>query len=240
MKKAFTLAEVLIVIGVIGVVAAMTIPSLINFYKVKELEVRFKKADAILSQALLKTANEAGYDSMQSFNIPGRTVTDENFEELKKQVEVLNEFWLKQFTSAELLKSPYWNKFCHSMMGETLQPFSNGCHGYGTKLYQLQDGLVVGELRAQNGGPNHPGQIIFFFDTNGIQNGPNRWGYDLFTFTSSEGYYKEWSCAPNSPDSNHDFYCYYYAHKNINPAGKNKPYWDMLFKPLSYWQSRRF
>ncbi len=240
MKKAFTLAEVLITLGVIGIIAAMTLPSLINYYKVKELEVRFKKADAIITQALLKTANEAGYDSISSFNIPGRIVTNENFAELKKQVEVLNEFWLKQFTSAELLKSPYWNKACYSMMGDLVGKFDAGCYGYGTKLYQLQDGLVVGELRAQNGGVNHPGQIVFFFDTNGIQNGPNRWGYDLFTFTSSEGYYKEWSCAPNSPDSNHDFYCYYYAHKNINPAGKNKSYWDMLFKPLSYWQGRKF
>ena len=33
MKKAFTLAEVLITLGIIGVVAAMTIPSLINAYR---------------------------------------------------------------------------------------------------------------------------------------------------------------------------------------------------------------
>lgn len=36
-KSAFTLAEVLITLGVIGVVAAMTIPTLIHNYKAKEM-----------------------------------------------------------------------------------------------------------------------------------------------------------------------------------------------------------
>lgn len=37
--KAFTLAEVLITLGIIGVVAAMTLPALINNKQNKELEV---------------------------------------------------------------------------------------------------------------------------------------------------------------------------------------------------------
>ena len=35
MKKGFTLAEVLITLGVIGIVAAMTIPTLVNNYQEK-------------------------------------------------------------------------------------------------------------------------------------------------------------------------------------------------------------
>lgn len=82
--KGFTLAEVLITLGIIGVVAAMTIPMLINHYNTKELEIRFKEADSILQQALKKTANEAGYDSISDLTIQGRTVTDTNLAELKK------------------------------------------------------------------------------------------------------------------------------------------------------------
>ena len=37
MKKAFTLAEVLITLGIIGVVAAMTLPALIQQNRNKEL-----------------------------------------------------------------------------------------------------------------------------------------------------------------------------------------------------------
>ena len=51
---AFTLAEVLITLGIIGIVAAMTLPSVINSTKNKELEVALKKQYSVLSQALLK------------------------------------------------------------------------------------------------------------------------------------------------------------------------------------------
>ena len=40
---AFTLAEVLITLGIIGVIAAMTIPTLISNYQISQLEVKLKK-----------------------------------------------------------------------------------------------------------------------------------------------------------------------------------------------------
>lgn len=44
MKKfGFTLAEVLITLGIIGVVAAMTIPTLVSKYRQRALETAFKK-----------------------------------------------------------------------------------------------------------------------------------------------------------------------------------------------------
>ena len=42
-KSAFTLAEVLITLGIIGVVAAMTLPSLIQEQTNKALEVALRK-----------------------------------------------------------------------------------------------------------------------------------------------------------------------------------------------------
>ncbi len=233
MKKAFTLAEVLIVIGVIGIVAAMTIPSLINYYKVKELEVRFKKADALITQAFLKTANEYGYDSISSFNIPGRTVTDENYAELKRQVEGLNEIWLKQFTSVDPLDySRYKDKKCKHLSGEGTR-FCFFDSAYGTP-YVLPNGMLISALTANYGGTNHPGIIRMFFDTNGPEHGPNRWGYDLFLYSSNFAYNN--LCDPSSKNTYAGLDCYYFAHNNINPTGNNKPYWDMLFKPLTYWQ----
>ena len=41
----FTLAEVLITLGIIGVVAAMTIPTLIHNYKAKEMRTRLLRAN---------------------------------------------------------------------------------------------------------------------------------------------------------------------------------------------------
>ena len=40
MKKAFTLAEVLITLAIIGIVAAITIPTLVKNYKKKVITVR--------------------------------------------------------------------------------------------------------------------------------------------------------------------------------------------------------
>lgn len=51
-RKGFTLAEVLITLGVIGVVAAMTLPGLIQNNQETELTSRAKKAYSQISQAI--------------------------------------------------------------------------------------------------------------------------------------------------------------------------------------------
>ena len=51
-KTAFTLAEVLITLAIIGVVAALTMPNLIAKYQKQETVTRLKKAYSALSQAL--------------------------------------------------------------------------------------------------------------------------------------------------------------------------------------------
>ena len=50
-KKAFTLAEVLIVIGIIGVVAALTLPNLNHATGDKETITRVKKIHSALNEA---------------------------------------------------------------------------------------------------------------------------------------------------------------------------------------------
>ena len=59
-KPAFTLAEVLITLGVVGVIAAMILPSLIEHYKEKQTIVALKKSYSILNQAFLMATQEYG------------------------------------------------------------------------------------------------------------------------------------------------------------------------------------
>ena len=59
-SQGFTLAEVLITLGVIGIVAAMTMPSLIQEHREKQRVVQLKKVYSILSQAFLMARNEYG------------------------------------------------------------------------------------------------------------------------------------------------------------------------------------
>lgn len=58
MRKGFTLAEVLITLAIIGVVAAMTLPALIAKHNKKVAAVRLKKFYSTYSQALIQAQNE--------------------------------------------------------------------------------------------------------------------------------------------------------------------------------------
>ena len=51
-KKAFTMAEVLITLGIIGIVAAMTLPTVINNARDRQFRAMFKKQVSVISQAL--------------------------------------------------------------------------------------------------------------------------------------------------------------------------------------------
>lgn len=59
-KFAFTLAEVLITLGIVGVVASLTLPNLIANYKRQEMIGRLKKTYTVLSQAFVMSENENG------------------------------------------------------------------------------------------------------------------------------------------------------------------------------------
>ena len=57
---AFTLAEVLIVLGIIGIVAAMTVPNLVQKYTERANVVKLKRAYAVLTQAYRLAQEEWG------------------------------------------------------------------------------------------------------------------------------------------------------------------------------------
>ncbi len=60
MNKAFTLAEVLITIGIIGVVAAFTLPALIGTHQEKATVAKLKKIYSTMAQAYLSASEEYG------------------------------------------------------------------------------------------------------------------------------------------------------------------------------------
>ena len=52
-RRAFTLAEVLITLGIIGVVAAMTLPTLVHNYKKQQIETKLAKVYGVMNNAVL-------------------------------------------------------------------------------------------------------------------------------------------------------------------------------------------
>ena len=69
--NAFTLAEVLITLGIIGVVAAVTLPTLISNYKKSVVETKVKKTYALIANAI--SMSEAKYGEMAEWRACGTT-----------------------------------------------------------------------------------------------------------------------------------------------------------------------
>ncbi len=73
MRKGFTLAEVLITLGIIGVVAAMTIPTLVSKSQQRQHVVAWRKAYSALAQGvrLMQADEETPEDFVSAFNTQG-------------------------------------------------------------------------------------------------------------------------------------------------------------------------
>ena len=165
-KAAFTLAEVLITLGIIGIVAAMTMPSLIANHKQKELETGLKKAYSVLQQALLRMSVDRG--------------------------DVVPSFGLREFYS-EYIK--YFNNAIDCGI-DTSKNFACGLaqdyKDYSgvvkiTSAYTddgqfvLPDGMNI-YIQNENGNEDRNANIYISVDVNGAKKRPNKWGHDLFTF----------------------------------------------------------
>ncbi len=89
-KPAFTMAEVLITLGIIGIVAAMTLPSLIGKWQEKQWKVAYKKAYSSMSQAFLRMQANDDFLDMSNIaadpdtGINGTPAVGENFKTMSK------------------------------------------------------------------------------------------------------------------------------------------------------------
>lgn len=84
----FTLAEVLITLGIIGIVAAMTMPILIGNYKKHVTVVQLKKAYTVLSQMVLRSQEDNGSAFFSNSQVDAATT--KNFFE---------QYWLPYFNN---------------------------------------------------------------------------------------------------------------------------------------------
>ena len=83
-KLAFTMAEVLITLGVIGIVAAMTLPALIGNYKKKVTVTRLQRTYTVLAQAFERSRADNGDPSEWGLGAYSNTeATVENLKEIE-------------------------------------------------------------------------------------------------------------------------------------------------------------
>lgn len=172
-KNGFTLAEVLITLVIIGIVAALTIPTAINKYKDEELKSQFKKAYSTILQAMYKTEMNdfAGYAPCYygAGQLEGQTQWGSCtafFNALAKNLQV-QKICLGNAKSDGCIPTYSYN-------------IHDGCGGFSVSkietnsmVYVLNNGQII--ITYGTGGP------LFMYDING-QKGPNLFGKDLFSF----------------------------------------------------------
>lgn len=176
MKKAFTLAEVLITLGIIGIVAAMTIPTLMQRYTEKKTVSVLRETQSILAQALKMSAEENGdadgwglEHKMSSAD--AKAIADKLLPYMKIAVDcgVMDD---------NGICAP--NKLYKRLDGGNWQTYYDRTEYYKVKLLNGSSiwwrSAHVGEVDT-----NGSTQFVVFIDTNGPTM-PNTWGKDLFAF----------------------------------------------------------
>lgn len=167
-NHAFTLAEVLITLGVIGIVAAMTLPVLIGKYQKKQTEVQLQKSFTELSQLLKLSEVDNGSVEYWDFTLSGDNFYSKYLKQyLKKVREIPNKDFKKYMV--------YTNLNGQKCTGEVWCTQGDSFYSY------LASGSVIGIM-------THPGQDKYkavSIDINGDKK-PNQLGRDVFIFAVSK------------------------------------------------------
>jgi prepilin-type N-terminal cleavage/methylation domain-containing protein len=167
-QPAFTLAETLITIAIIGVVAALTIPTLIKQYQRKVFETQFKKAYSQLNSA---------YKLMQEEDT--EDVYSEYYHATDDKGTALRESFYKHLKGNYLPKTIYSNPkiYYTSYKGSTTRihycPASCCRNPADSQAFLTFDNIMYYACARD-------GRINFSFDINGNDKGPNKWGVDFF------------------------------------------------------------
>ncbi len=174
-KAAFTLAEVLITLGIIGVVAAMTIPTLIQKYKIQEYVSKLNKFYTVISNAYIRAKQDNG--DIFGWNLAKYESSTSDEEDFLYYI------------------LPYMNvvKFCGKNEKGCFPDItygSIGSAGFGLNLNTnswysnavLNDGMYISSLTYANTcGNAYVACALLRVDVNGDAP-PNKMGIDLHTF----------------------------------------------------------
>ncbi len=179
-KLGFTLAEVLITLGVIGIVAAFTMPSLISKYQMRVFETAFKKQYSVLNNTLDFIQLQEGLHDCYLTKITCPTESDPNnqcYSSANSDCQVI-----KQGMINHLKLRPITNDFEYPELddvlaegGITVNKSVHYDYYKSFSAFTLADGAVV--MFREGGTSYYP--VMFVVDING-KKGPNKWGYDVF------------------------------------------------------------
>ncbi len=198
-KKGFTLSEILVTLTIIGVVASVTIPTLVLGYQKAQTVTKLRKTYSVLQQAIKLSQIDNGDAKTWNTSLVGKNFLAQY---LKDYLKVVNEY-----SSTELKKlSPRKNLNGSDYVGKVYNN-TNAYH------YLLVDGSIV---TMHLNGTNENGLWVGI-DVNGLAQ-PNQIGKDTFLFFFSS----EYGLMPLGDRGTPDSWSYgAYTRKKVGPSGGN-------------------
>ena len=186
--SAFTLAEVLITLGIIGIVAAMTLPSVIVNYQKQEALTRLKKSYTTVANALVTAVSEHGDVDTWNWDEP-ESIIKNYLAPNWTGIEIYNGD-CRYGTCYCMNKDPNRNQPAVGKYGSYDWPGGQGITSpmpsrVPSVLFMDGSCVIFGKYFEQN---------TVWIDINGTYKGDNKVGKDLFTFIiDKKGKLTEWN-----------------------------------------------
>lgn len=216
-KYAFTLAEVLITLGIIGIVAAMTIPTLMQKYYEKQTVNRLKETYAILTQAIKLAGEEYGYP--EEWGLTGR-----NEESTEIVAEKILPFLKVNIDCGLKLVN---NDKCFSKKLRRLNHEGESTDISREPKYFIS--LLNGTSVAIESAETQLNLYLYFLvDTNGVAP-PNTFGKDLFEFSYRPDYGLVPSGHPDIPSNSYQRTC-----RDLGDVGYGCAYYVIKYGDMAY------
>ena len=174
-KSGFTLAETLITLGIIGVVAAMTLPLIKSQIEKQVFRSQFMKQYRNFENILRYIEVENGQSfACYEYNDGGwgakLTGCNLMWDEILKQLKVLKKCTYGTNNCSPTYKTPQEVRQNGGVANTTREGINSNY-----KAYIMADGSILYVYY------NMGDRFRFFIDVNG-KKGPNKWGYDVFPF----------------------------------------------------------
>ncbi len=168
---AFTLAEVLVTLGIIGVVSAMTVPTLMQNYQRKSYVTQLHKVYNEMQQAFLQYMNDKNAIDLRE---AGLTTVDETQSFMKKYLKVVTDCGKKT-------KEPCFSQSYKNMNGTTVTAMNSDSWGGSSVVLANGASVFIDHSSMYNGtvGDKKYYYGAFMVDVNGLS-GPNVIGRDFF------------------------------------------------------------
>lgn len=244
-RNGFTLAEVLITLGIIGIVASMTLPSLVAKHRKKVLHTQFLKAYSDIQNAAKRFETDNGITIYEySFNEKSPTKTLKtlmsSFIGTKYGSKVSTDYDEEIEGSLSFEKAIGYTPKNLAGKKQKVHPCDQSIitEEVGGRIFSMDDAVSIYD-KPQPYGPK------ICIDING-RKGPNIYGYDWFVFIfTKEGSVKPYigssleniSTEMGNPEKACDYKfnqatytCAYFALTDTSPENPKEKYWTDFLK----------